>query len=84
MSEVTLAPYILTESNGSDPRIMIPVKTPGALVMVESRTPNRFLVRANNRDGVSIAIEVAREYARSHGSRFDTLYAQMERIRDST
>ncbi len=84
MSEVSLAPYILTDANGSNPRIMIAVRTPAALVMVESQVPHRFLVRSHNRDGVNIAIDLARQYARTHKGRLDVLYAQMERIRQST
>jgi len=84
MSEVTLTPYILTDANGSNPRIIIPVKTPAALVMVESRVPGRLLVRGPGEAGAKIAIEVAREYVRSHRSRLDALYGQMERILAST
>ena len=83
MSEVTLAPYILTDANGSNPRIMIPVKTPVALVMVESRARGRLLVRGANRDGATIAIAVARRYLRVHQVRIDGLYSQMERIHKS-
>ncbi len=84
MSEVTLAPYILTDANGSNPRIIIPVKTPTALVLVESRTRGRLLVRETDKDGAGIAIDVARQYIRLHRRRLDVLYGQMERIRRST
>ena len=83
MSKVTLTPYILTDANGSNPRIMIPVDTPAAFVMVESPRRDQFLVSAVNRDGVRIAIDVAKQYARSHRPRFDQLYSQMDRIRHS-
>jgi hypothetical protein len=83
MSEVALAPYILTDDNGTNPRIMIPVKTPAALVMVESRARGRLLVRGSNRDGATIAITVARRYLRLHHNRIDGLYSQMERIHKS-
>jgi hypothetical protein len=84
MSEVTSAPYILTDANGSNPRIMIPVKTPAALVMVESRARGRMLVREAKEDGASIAIGVARRYVRMHGPTLDVLYGQLERIQKST
>lgn len=84
MSKVTLAPYILTDADGSNPRIMIPVTTPAAFVMVESRRPDSFVVASANRDGVRIAVDVAKAYVTSHRSRFDQLYSQMERIHRST
>lgn len=84
MSKVTLAPYILTDADGSNPRIMIPVKTPAALVMVESRTRGRLLVRESNKDGATLAIDVARQYVRLHHRALDRLYGQMERILEST
>jgi hypothetical protein len=77
MSEVTLAPYILTDANGSNPRIMIPVKTPAALVMVESSARGRLRVRGSNRDGATIAITVARRYLRVHQKRIDGLYERL-------
>jgi hypothetical protein len=84
MSEVTLAPYILTDANGSNPRIIIPVKTPAGLVMVESRARDRLLVRETNQDGARHAIDVARQYVRLHRNRLDGLYGHMERIQKST
>ena len=84
MSEVTLTPYVLTDADGSNPRIIIPVKTPAALVMVETRVRGRLLVRGSGQAGARIAIEVARDYVRSHRSRLDALYGELERILDST
>ena len=78
MSHVTLAPYLQTEEDGSDPRITFPVTTPAALVMVESRARGRFTVRGANPDGVRIAIAVARDYVRSHPIALGRLYAQIE------
>lgn len=82
MIEVSVPPYILTDADGSNPRIIIPVKTPAALVMVESRTRGRLLVRDANAEAKS-AIDTARQYVRRHRRRIDVLYAQLDRIEKS-
>ena len=83
MIEVSVPPYILTDADGSNPRIIIPVKTPAAVVMVESRTPGRLLVRDASAEGARCAIDTARQYVRRHRRRIDGLYAQMDRIEKS-
>ena len=83
MVEVSVPPYILTDADGSNPRIIIPVKTPAALVMVESRTRGRLLVRDAGAEGAHLAIDTARRYVRLHRRRLDVLYAQMDRIEKS-
>jgi hypothetical protein len=84
MSKVTLSPYILTDANGGNPRIMIPVKTPAALVMIETRLRGIFTASSESGEGVPIAINVAKAYVRSHQARIERLYLQLERIRDSS
>lgn len=80
MAEISLAPYILMDADGSNPRIIIPVKTPAALVMVESRIRGRLLVRDADAQGAHLAIDAARRYVRLHRRRLDVLYAQMDQI----
>jgi len=83
MADVTVPPYILTDPDGSNPRIMFPVKTPAALVLIQSRSPGRFRADPGSSDGVPIAIEVAKRYVKAHPTALDRLYSQMERIQRS-
>lgn len=78
MSHVSLDPYVLSEPDGTDPRITIPVSTPAALVFVESRRPGVCTVKGDDREGAPIALEVAKKYIRAHRTRFAELYAQLE------
>lgn len=83
MSEITPSAYILTEADGSDPRIILTVKTSAELVTVESRARGRLLVRDAHSEAQG-AIAAARGYIRSNESHIDGLYVQMDRIRAST
>lgn len=84
MLRVTLAPYILTDADGSNPRIVFPVSTPAALVLVESRTAGAYVARTPTGDGARIAVVAARAYAKSHRATLASLYAQIDRIERST
>lgn len=77
MAHVTLTPYVVTEPNGSDPRIAIPVSTPAAFVLVETRKPGSFVVKSGNGNGVPIALEAAKAYARSHRALLARLYDRL-------
>ncbi len=81
MSHVSLDPYVLSEPDGTDPRITIPVSTPLSLVFVESRRPGICTVRGEPREGAPIALETAKKYIRAHRTRFAELYAQLEHRR---
>lgn len=83
MSQVSITPYVLTDPDGSNPRLVIPVSTPAAMVVVESRARERYTVNSAYTEGVRVALGVARKYVRAHRSRMETLYAQMDRIRES-
>jgi hypothetical protein len=81
MSYVSLRPYVLTDSDGSDPRVAIPVSTPGAFVLVESRVRGLYTVKKSDRSGVQIAIGVAKDYVRAHHVELGRLYEQIEATR---
>lgn len=83
MTKLSLPPYILTDADGSNPRIIFPVSTPTGLVYVESRLVGSYVARPSTGDGARIAVVAAREYGRSHRARLTRLYAQMERIEAS-
>lgn len=80
VTQVTLAPYILTDADGSNPRIVFPVSTPAALVLVESKAAGSYVARTPTGDGARIAVVAARAYAQSHRGKLARLYAQMDRI----
>ena len=84
MSHLTLAPYVLGEADGTDPKIVFPVQTPAAFVQVESPGRGRFIVKASNRDGVPIAIEAAKKYVRAHPIRLGQLYDQLIALQRET
>jgi hypothetical protein len=81
MSHVSLRPYVLTDPDGSDPRVAIPVSTPAAFVLVESRLRGLYTVKSTDRSGVQIAIDVAKAYVRQHRSIIERLYVRMDAIR---
>jgi hypothetical protein len=78
-THLAVAPYVTADSDGSDPRIAIPITTPGAFVMVESRVRGLFTVKNADRSGVRVAIEAAKLYASRHRADFDRLYQQIGR-----
>ena len=80
MTQVTVAPYILTDADGSNPRVVFPVSTPAALVFVESRAAGSYVARTPTGDGARVAVVAARAYAKSHRARLARLYAQLDRI----
>ncbi len=80
MTHVSLAPYILTDADGSSPRIVFPVSTPAALVMLESRSKGTYVARDAGGEGILVALVAVRAYAKAHRRQLDRLYAQMERI----
>ncbi|MGE0785317.1 MAG: hypothetical protein AB7S26_06500 [Sandaracinaceae bacterium] len=77
LSHVTLTPYIVSDPDGTDPRIVFPVSTPAAFVMVETRVPGIYIVKARNRNGVPQATAAARAYASSHRELIARLYARV-------
>ena len=79
MSEVPLPAHILTNDDGTDPRIVIGVRTAADLVQVESRARGRLLVRHAEGDAAEVAIRVARRFIRAHERSFEGLYRQIDR-----
>lgn len=74
MSYVTVPPYIVTDEDGSRPRVRIAVSTPAAVVFVDSSARDRFVVNNQDRSGANIAIQVARSYVRKHRDALERLY----------